>query len=184
MVGLSGTVELNNNGGEEFISISENGVFAFGDLLADGSSYNVTIEKQPFPQTCSVANGNGKIMGQNVTNIWVTCSTEAYYIGRTLSGLTEGETLELQNNGGDNLELKANGTFTFNTKVLTPFTYKVTVHDQPNMQYCTIAGGSGTASDNVMNVVVACTDNKQILGTNGTNIKTGCLRQTQPIPGA
>jgi len=38
---------------------------------------------------------------------------ETFTVGGTASGLTAGDTLVLQNNGGDNLSVTADGVFTF-----------------------------------------------------------------------
>jgi len=155
------TIVLENTG-EELLSLTSNGAYKFTVKVADGMFYHITVATMPDKQVCTLLNEYGQVSGADVTNVNVTCE-DAYTIGGTISGLGEGEIVELQNNGGDNLELKANGTFTFNTKVTTPFTYKVTIHDQPYNQYCTVTAGSGTASDNVNSVVISCTDNKQIL---------------------
>ena len=45
--------------------------------------------------------------------------TSAFTVGGTLTGLPAGDTVTLQDNGGDNLTLSTNGTFTFPTRCLT-----------------------------------------------------------------
>lgn len=69
--GLSGTVVLQNNGGDN-LTQSSNGNFAFKTTLAPGSAYSVTVLTQPANQTCSVANGSGTL-NASVTNVQVTC---------------------------------------------------------------------------------------------------------------
>ena len=44
--GLSGTVVLQDNGGDD-LSVSANGSFTFATKLADGSAYSVTVQDQP-----------------------------------------------------------------------------------------------------------------------------------------
>jgi hypothetical protein len=70
--GLTGTVVLQNNGGDN-LSISANGAFTFAAALANSASYNVTVLTQPTGQTCSVGNGAGAVSGANVTNITIIC---------------------------------------------------------------------------------------------------------------
>ncbi len=76
--GLSGTVTLQNNGGDN-LTLSTNGSFTFATALADGSSYTVTVATQPSGQTCGFGpNGTdtsaaGTISGANVS-VTVTCS--------------------------------------------------------------------------------------------------------------
>jgi hypothetical protein len=71
--GLSGTVVLQNNGGNN-LSISANGSFTFATPVATGSPYNVTVLTQPAVQTCAVANAAGTIAGANITNVTVNCA--------------------------------------------------------------------------------------------------------------
>ncbi len=71
--GLSGTVELQDNG-TDFLSLSSDGSFTF-PALRNGSTYDVTIRTQPNGQTCSVANGTGTISRADVTNVEVSCTT-------------------------------------------------------------------------------------------------------------
>ena len=72
--GLSGTVGLENNGGDP-LSVSANGTFTFDSPLAQGASYSVTVTTEPTGQVCSVANGSGVVGSGNVTNVSVTCGT-------------------------------------------------------------------------------------------------------------
>ena len=80
-----------------------------------------------------------------------------YTIGGSVTGLS-GAGLVLQDNGGDNLSVTANGSFTFATKLNSGAAYSVAVMTQPTGQNCTVTSGSGTASANVTNVAVACTN--------------------------
>ncbi len=70
--GLSGTVVLRNNGGDD-LSRSVNGPFTFSTAVLNTIGYNVTVLTQPLGQTCAVANGSGA-GGANVTNVAVTCT--------------------------------------------------------------------------------------------------------------
>ena len=63
--GLSGTVVLQDNGGDD-LSVSASGAFTFGTGLTAGSGYNVTVKTNPAGQTCSVANGSGtRVVGRH-----------------------------------------------------------------------------------------------------------------------
>src|SRR5690606_13281941 len=75
-------------------------------------------------------------------------------IGGTVSGL-EGS-LVLQNNGGDDLLVSANGPFTFAARIDDGATYDVTVRTQPGGQACVVSQGSGKATKNIKDAVVAC----------------------------
>ncbi len=71
--GLSGTVVLRNNGGND-LTLSANGGFAFSGALASGSGYAVTVLTQPAGQTCTVTNGTGTVALANVTDVGVSCA--------------------------------------------------------------------------------------------------------------
>lgn len=152
--GLSGTVVLQNNGGDD-LSISADGAFTFATRLNDGSAYAVTVATQPSGQSCSVSNGTGTISGASVTNVQVACGTSNYTVGGTVSGLNG--SVVLQNNGGDNLTISADGPFTFASALANGSAYAVNVLTQPSAQSCTVSNGSGTiAGANITNVTVAC----------------------------
>jgi len=176
--GLAGSesVVLQNNGGDN-LTVSANGSFTFATPVAQGSTYNVTVLTQPSTQTCTVTNGSGTMGGANVTNVSVTCATNAYTVGGTLSGLAGGQSVVLQNNGADNLTLNSNGSFTFATSVAEGSAYNVTVLTQPSIQTCTVTNGSGTMGGaNVTNVSVSCVTNTTTLTTSVSSLalsKTG-----------
>ena len=73
MSGLSGTVVLQDNGGDD-LSVSSNGAFTFATPLATGAAYNVTVKTNPSGQTCTVSGGAGTVASANVTSVAVTCS--------------------------------------------------------------------------------------------------------------
>ena len=113
--GLSGTVVLQDNGGDN-LSVSANGSFTFATPLPSGAPYNVTVKTNPSGQTCTVSNGTGTVGSANVTSVTVTCTTStggSFTVGGAVSGLSG--TVVLQDNGGDNLSVSANGSFTFAT---------------------------------------------------------------------
>jgi hypothetical protein len=169
--GLS--VTLLNNGGNA-LTINANGAFVFTTGIASGAAYAVTVGTQPTGQTCSVANGSGTMGAANVTNVSVTCSTNTYTVGGTLSGLGTGKSVTLLNNGGNSLTLVANGAFAFSTALAGGASYAVTVGSHPTGQTCSVTGGSGTVgSSNVTNIGVACTNNvaQQWSWKGGSNLR-------------
>lgn len=168
--GLVGSgLVLQNNAGDN-LSIAANGSFTFATALADLSSYSVSVLTQPSTpsQSCTVSNGSGTLSGANVTNVSITCTTNSYTIGGSVSGLT-GSGLVLQNNAGDNLPIAANGSFTFATPLSDLSPYAVTVLTQPSSpnQTCTLSNASGNlAGANITNVSVSCSVNTYTVGGN------------------
>jgi len=81
--------------------------------------------------------------------------TPAYSIGGTVSGINAGQSVVLQNNGGDDLTVSVNGAFTFPTRVIVGAAYAVTISSVSGTT-CTVTGDSGTVSANVRVVAVVC----------------------------
>jgi hypothetical protein len=154
--GLSGTLVLENNGGDA-LTLNADGTFTFSNALPPGSTYLVTVQSQPATQACTVTNGSGTITNINITNVTVNCSTNTRTVGGSVSGLAASQSVVLQNNGSDNLTVNSNGSFTFSTPVVQGATYNVTILTQPSTQTCTVTNGSGTAgASNITNVQVTC----------------------------
>ena len=161
------SVVLQDNGGDN-LSVSANGNFSFATAVASGANYNVTVLTQPScpTQTCTVNGGTGIIAAANISSVTVSCSTNAYTVSGTMSGLT-GTGLVLQNNGGDDLSITANGGFVFATPVVSGASYNVTVKTQPSgpTQTCTVSAGSGAITNvNATNVSVLCSTNSYSVG--------------------
>jgi hypothetical protein len=152
----STSVTLLDNGGDA-LTVTANGTFTFKTKVASGKPYSVTVGTQPTGETCTVTGGSGTVGTKNVTTVKVACSSAAFTIGGTVSGLNTGTSVTLLDNGGDALTVTANGAFTFKTALASGKTYSVTVGTQPTGETCTVTNGSGTVgSANVTNVAVAC----------------------------
>ncbi len=94
----------------------------------------------------------------------------------TVTGLT-GTGMVLENNGLDDLTIVANGTFTFKTAVTA--VYAVTIKTQPTSptQSCTVAFGSGTATNNITNVQINCGSGLTVGGSVSGLIGSGLVLQ-------
>jgi hypothetical protein len=160
VTGLSGTgLVLQNNGGDD-IAISENGSFSFPQLIADNSTYDVTVSTHPDTpvQLCTITNGSGTIDGGDISNVTVTC-VDADSIGGTVTGLA-GSGLALQNNSGDDLAITADGNFRFKTPLTDGSSYEVTVLVQPGSpnQHCNVVNEAGTVTGtNITDIEITCT---------------------------
>jgi 6-phosphogluconolactonase (cycloisomerase 2 family) len=177
--GLSGAgLVLQNNSGPD-LGVSASGAFTFSGTTKNGQGYSVAVRTQPTnpSQTCVVSNGAGTVQGANVTNVSVSCTTNNYQVGGTVSGLA-GAGLSLQNNGGNNLNVSANGAFQFTGAIPSGQPYAVTVLTQPTnpSQTCTVTSGSGNVQGtNVASVSVACTTNTYRVGGTVTGLAGGGL---------
>ena len=163
----TGTVTLQNNGGDD-LPRSSNGSFTFATAIVNGGAYNVTVLTQPTGpnQTCVPTGNTGTVTGANVTDVSITCTTNTYTVGGTVSGLGAGKEVVLQNNGGDSLTIAANGSFTFAVEILDGTGYAVTVQTQPAGQICSVSGGNGTlGGTDVTDVAVTCINSYAVGGT-------------------
>jgi hypothetical protein len=102
--GLTGTVTLLDNGGDT-LPVSGNGSFTFPTPVAEGSSYNVTVQTQPVIQTCMVTNGVDPMGVSDVTNVTVICATN----NTTLTVAATGQIPV--NNGYGNLTVTNTGSY-------------------------------------------------------------------------
>ena len=153
-----GQLLLNINGGVNF-GFSQNGAFTIPGTLSDGQSYTVAVAAQPAGQLCSLTHATGTIDAANVTNVTATCAP-AYLVTAVVQTLAAGQTLVLQNNGGDNLTVNgpvSNNNATFSTKVLDGATFNVTILTQPSGQTCKVTNPTGTVTGaNASGPVVTC----------------------------
>ncbi|MEM6532522.1 MAG: hypothetical protein AAF654_07855 [Myxococcota bacterium] len=112
--GLEGSgLEIQTTNGERR-EVSSNGEFVAESDVAPGTSYAITIAAQPInpSQTCTLTQGTGTVGENNVTAIEVTCVTNTFTVGGTVTGLA-GPGLQLELNGGTPIAISNNGDFSF-----------------------------------------------------------------------
>ncbi len=156
--GLAGSGLVLENNRADGIAVGSDGAFIFPLPVSDSGTYSVDVKANPVgpSQTCTASNNRGTIAGADATNVLVTCSTNTYSIGGTVSGLF-GTGLVLQNNGGDDLALAANGEFVFAEAPADGAAYSVLVRAQPAGQVCLVSNGTGTVSGRpVSDVLIDC----------------------------
>ncbi|TGL95110.1 hypothetical protein EHQ76_17130 [Leptospira barantonii] len=161
--GLAGSGLILKNNGTDPISISANGSFTFPVKVVNTGTYNVTVSQSPssVTQTCSVTNASGLIAGADITSVSVTCSTNSYTVGGSVSGLA-GSGLILKNNGTDDLAITANGVYSFLTSVASGGGFNVTVSQNPTSptQTCSVSNGSSViAGADITNANITCSTN-------------------------
>jgi len=152
------------NNGADALTVTSNSPFEFATPVAYGGSYSVTIASQPTGQTCTVTNGSGLDVTANVAGVGVTCSTNTFTVGGSVSGLAAGQQLTLYDNGGDPLVITANGAFTFASVVAYNGAYDVVVNTQPTLQTCTVSNGSGAAvTSDINSINVNCVNKSEFV---------------------
>jgi hypothetical protein len=158
--GLEGSGLVLQNNGADDLAVSRNGSFTFLTPLEEDSTYEVTVKSQPSnpTQICTVANGEGTVGTDDVTDINVSC-VSYYSVGGAVFN-REGSGLVLQNNGKDDQTVGRNSIFRFPVRIENGEQYDVTVKQQPTdpEQICIVENGSGTIDGaDVEDVLVRCT---------------------------
>src|SRR6185312_8138863 len=102
--------------------------------------------------------GGGSDLSTPAAGTPTTPTAPTYTIGGTVTGLTAGQTVALQNNGAGTLSVHANGAFTFAAAQQSNTAYSVSVSTEPSARTtCTVTSGAGTVgTGNVTNVGVSC----------------------------
>ena len=149
-----------DGGPAEDVGVDAAGAFAFSQPGPAGASYAVTVKTQPsWPwQTCLVFNGTGLLAGP-VTDLSVTCRTNAFRIGGAVIGLA-GSGLVLATAGEPDLAVAAGSTrFAFAGTLPSGSDYAVRVVQQPTspIQSCTVSDGDGQVRNGeITGVTVTC----------------------------
>lgn len=166
--GLLGSgLELTLNGAES-LPIAAGGSFQFTTTLAEGQNYDVQVTAQPQQpsQTCSAKNATGTVGPSDVSDVQITCATDQFTVGGTVSGLL-GSGLALSLNGGAGLALSTDGAFSFPEMLDDGSSYVVTVSSQPTdpAQVCEISQGTGNVGGAaVASVSVDCSTPDRTIG--------------------
>jgi hypothetical protein len=160
VTGLSGSGLILQLNGTNDLAVSANGKFNFPNALGKGSAYVVTIKAapaKPLKQACTVGQGNGSIAGSVINNVIVTCTTNSYGVGGTVSGLS-GKGLVLQLNGANDLAIASNGNFIFpDIRLPDGSDYSVAIKTAPAKLKCEIKPASAAFDRDTLNIAaVTC----------------------------
>ncbi|HEU0188899.1 MAG TPA: hypothetical protein VFQ97_02775 [Gallionella sp.] len=158
--GLAGSGLVLQLNGATDLPVSASGNFHFPKPLAKGSAYTITVKSSPtspVKQTCTVSQGSGTVAGAAVNNIAVTCTTNTFAVGGTVSGLS-GKGLVLQLNGANDLMVEKNGKYIFpGARLPDGSDYSVAIKTMPARQKCLIKSVSAAFDKDTLNIVsVTC----------------------------
>lgn len=152
-----GAVVLLLNGTEE-LTVNTNGKFKFPKVMKKGDSYSVSVKTQPtvpVKQTCKVFQDSGTIAAAAVNTVDISCATNNYAVGGTVSGLaakSKGVVLELK--GGSEVKVVKNGNFVFpDTRLPDGSDYNVSIKSAPPGQKCQIEAISDAPDSDTINIV-------------------------------
>lgn len=151
------SVTLTNN--QESVTVSEDGNFTFPTKLSSGQSYSISFVTNGAGLICSIANAQGVVQSNNITNVSVTCGLGAnfYEVGVNVSGLSG--TITVENNGADTLNIATTGLTKFTTLVATGSNYAVTLTAQPAGTICSFDDPNlsiGTMASANVTIFITC----------------------------
>jgi hypothetical protein len=139
--------------------------FVFPKEIDSGTPYTISMTALPTApwQTCAIANESGFVNAANAGFPAITCTTNSYLIGGTISGYM-GSSMVLratnqQDQSYQDSAILANATSFQIPKALSGSAYVVTVHKQPTNppQFCLITNGAVTPTNtDVTDVQVSC----------------------------
>ena len=198
--GLTADGLVLRDNGTDSTAISANATqFTMPTAVAMGGTYAITVQSQPTGLTCSVNDGGMGTMGAGGATVAVTCAPDPYSVSGSISGLSSGG-LVLLDNGADATAIGANATqFIMPTAIAYGSPYSITVQSQPTGLTCSVAGGAGTMGLGGATVAVSCIVNAYTVGgtisgltadglvllDNGADTKTlsaGATQFTMPTP--
>ena len=129
---------------------------SFDFAVDNGATYAISVKANPHSpvQSCVVANGMGRVMDEDVTNVVVVCTTLGFLLGADVHGLVGSLVLA---NAAQTLLVQSDGLHTFDP--VPPGTaYAISVVTQPLTQRCTLGMASGVMTSADVAVRVQCLD--------------------------
>ncbi len=151
--GLSGSGLILSNGTDR-VSIDTDGSFVFPMGLADGESYNVTIESSPASQVCRVYNGSGSITGSSVSSIVVSCDDDFVPVFLDVNGLPAGASLGIRINGMTVDSISTNGISVYPDLIGRGTIYNASIQWESGGR-CSLSPTSGAISNKTV-IDVTC----------------------------
>ena len=170
----------------DVVDISDNGAFTLGSF-DDLSDYVVTVTSQPTQpsQTCAISAGNGRLDGADADQVAVVCETNRYALSGQVSGLAEGNRIDVSIAEDANNELVGleNGPFTLPQTLLDESSYTVQSNlsrdESAPRQTCALSNGEGVlAGAAVTDISIVCQTLTFAVGGSVTGLTSGRLQLT------
>lgn len=130
------------NKGKDYNVPDSSTSFTFAELVANDSEFEILVKSNPNGQVCTPSNNKGRANYYSYTQTVITCTTDLYTLGGTVTGLKNAGLVLA--NGSITVAVPANATtFTFGKSVPNQLPYGVTVLSQPAGQTCSVQNGTG-----------------------------------------
>lgn len=139
---------------DQTLKITQNGTFEFPQKIDQGSSYSVYVASQPPGVQCQIADNAAQKSNvqADIHDLAVVCQPITFELTGILSGLANGQSVELNNSGIETLSLTNNGAFRFTRPIPFGGTYSVSVLHDPKGFQCAISGQSFSADPIVQTI--------------------------------
>ena len=131
-------------------------------LLRNGDTYDLRIIRQPDERTCRVVEPTGLVDDQGAQvldagDVLLNIECEGYRVGGHVVGVTDGESVVIDNGRDPSPLTIADGPFEFETEYATGEAYSVSIVAEPSGQSCVLRNESGVIDDeSVTDVLVDC----------------------------
>ena len=163
--------------------------FAITPAIPSGTAYTVAVLTNPTTpnQACTITSGaSGMVGAGNVTSVVVHC-TNTFTVGGTISGLTGTGLVLTDSVSGNTVSPAALAmSFTLTPAVNSGTNYNVTVTGQPTVpaQFCSVTGGTGTVTMNVVTIGVSCINVGKFVFVANPNDGSGSVAALSIDPGS
>ena len=149
------------------LTVSADGIYVMpgGGIPAGGAAQTLSAATNDPYLVCSLATQNYRLPAAHDANFTfpadaISCVsriyTSPYSLGGTVTGLSAGDTLILQNNGGGSISV-GNGPYTFGSNLTGPFSIAASTLAGLS---CSVTGGSGQPFGPQMIADIVCSGNK------------------------
>lgn len=161
--GLDGTIILATSSSSANVTSTGASAttFEIANALPHGQAYTLSVQSQPFGQTCTVGTrGTGNNITADVSGAVVTCAYGLFPLTANVIGLHGGGKLVLRNNNGTPITVTGSGTGTDTPSFgnfLHKTPYSVSIQTQPYGQTCTLNSSASGQIWGATSVQVRCT---------------------------
>ena len=164
IAGLGNSTGLVLANGTDSLTVSAGAtVFVMPAKVAFGGAYAVQVKSSPAGMSCSVANGSGTVGAANMTQVAITCSSQAYALSGTITGLTQSGLV--LTNGSNTVTVTAGSAGFTLPQVAVGAGYSVQVQTNPTEETCSVSNGAGTMpASAVTDIAVTCSMNTYTVG--------------------
>ena len=152
VIGLAKTGLILQNGSEDLAVTAGASSFVFVNLIKSEDRYDIKIKQQPKGATCTMTNGSGKANSYSVSTAYVSCITDTYALGGSVTGLNASGLTLVNGLSGSISPLQGATTFTF-PAVADGSTYNISISSQPAGLTCKFQGSTSPDGPDIVGVM-------------------------------